>query len=191
MTCAPDSSSSTGGRCVTVTVPSANFTFESQRRLDQGTACTFSNGTIGKKCIGTYACYDADEANIGCGSCIGENSCLGMGDTVVSEGSCIGEEACSHVNFQSTIGSNSCIGELSCSTAGGVTVESNTCQGYKSCYDMNGVMVGSNSCYGEYACCYANGWNDYPTPIVIGDYSCRNETNSCFFVDGKYVVETT
>jgi hypothetical protein len=55
---------------------------------------------------------------------------------------------------------------------------------------MNGVMVGSNSCDGEYACCYANGWNNYPTPIVIGDYSCRNETNSCFFVDGKYVVET-
>jgi NDP-sugar pyrophosphorylase family protein len=134
MTCAPDSNSSTGGRCTAVTVQSAKFTFETLRRLDEGTACTFSNGTIGKKCIGRYACYNADEANIGCGSCIGASSCLGMGDTVVREGSCIGEEACSYVKFQSTIGPNSCIGELSCATAGEVTVESNSCQGYKSCY---------------------------------------------------------
>jgi UDP-3-O-[3-hydroxymyristoyl] glucosamine N-acyltransferase len=134
MTCAPDSNSSTGGRCTAVTVQSAKFTFETLRRLDEGTACTFSNGTIGKKCIGRCACYNADEANIGCGSCIGASSCLGMGDTVVREGSCIGEEACSYVKFQSTIGPNSCIGELSCATAGEVTVESNSCQGYKSCY---------------------------------------------------------
>ena len=192
MTCAPDSSSSTGGRCNTVTVQGEKVAAEPQRRLDQGTACTFSNGTFGMKCVGYSACYDADEANIGCGSCIGEYSCLWMGNTTsVGEGSCIGEEACysRFVREQGTIGPNSCIGELSCARSDEMKVESNSCHGYKSCYDMDGdVTIGSNSCSGDYACRYINRnrFVLYPTPVVIGDYSCRNETHSCSNVEGKH-----
>ena len=66
----------------------------SQRQLS--TACTFSNGTLGTKCVGDNACgYGPDIAKIGCGSCIGMNSCIYMSSKLtVGEESCIGEYAC-------------------------------------------------------------------------------------------------
>ena len=66
----------------------------SQRQLS--TACTFSNGTAGNKCVGNNACtFGPDIAKIGCGSCIGEQSCSGMKSVVtVGEESCIGYGAC-------------------------------------------------------------------------------------------------
>ena len=189
LTCAADSSSSTGGKCTTTTVKDVQVAVKSERRLDSGIPCTFLNGTAGVKCSGVDACTKTDEAKIGCGSCIGEESCYWMGDTtIVGEGSCIGEEACYSFNYreQATIGDNSCIGKLSCNDSEEMKVGPNSCQGYKSCYDMNGdVTIGNNSCVGEYACCYINSWATNPTPVVVGDYSCRNETNACFFVDGK------
>ena len=66
----------------------------SQRQLS--TACTFSNGTLGTKCVGDNACtFGPDITKIGCGSCIGTSSCVYMSSKItVGEESCIGELSC-------------------------------------------------------------------------------------------------
>ena len=71
----------------------------SQRQLS--TECTFSNGTLGTKCVGTDACggyyWGPDITNIGCGSCIGDYSCDEVSPfTTVGEESCIGYQACAY-----------------------------------------------------------------------------------------------
>ena len=62
----------------------------------QSTTCTFRNGTLGNKCVGSYACFDVEDiTKISCGSCIGDYSCFGMSsDITVGEESCIGSSAC-------------------------------------------------------------------------------------------------
>jgi hypothetical protein len=93
-TCVKDSTSSLGGFCVDVDEAYADILVERQL----STACTFSNGTPGTKCVGSNACGGIPNiANIGCGSCIGNYSCFRMSFTsTVGERSCIGQTACAY-----------------------------------------------------------------------------------------------
>ena len=58
--CVEDEASSLGGIC-----QKEELTDENHRHL---TACTYTNGTAGTKCVGTSACGGVDPNNVGCGS---------------------------------------------------------------------------------------------------------------------------
>jgi hypothetical protein len=91
-TCVKDLTSSLGGFCVDNDEAYADILVERQL----STACTFSNGTLGTKCVGDQACFFGPNiAKIGCGSCIGGFSCQYMKPEItVGERSCIGSSAC-------------------------------------------------------------------------------------------------
>ncbi len=75
---------------------------------DDGTRCTYLDGTTGVKCVGENACKNVVIADIPCGSCLGRRSCYGLtGTTTVGEDSCTGYYACYEAK-DTTNGKESC-----------------------------------------------------------------------------------
>jgi len=156
--CIPDSTSSSGGRCVSV--------------LSDGKLATVERTLQCDKCVGTDACKGLDQSfidtRVGCGSCIGTSACEGLSATSqVGENSCIGYKTCYYAQ-DAFIGSDSCTGD---SIVGG-----DGSKGYACAY-LHGV-VGNNSCY-EYGACFQEEVDEYI--FNVGDNSCRGQA-SCMYL---------
>lgn len=119
-TCVEDSTSSMGGRCISLFDhgDQDDNVYEAMARRAL-VACTFANGTSGQKCVGPYACASLSKATVGCGSCNGRGACRSLNKVNVAEGSCNGYYACYYAsggsvgtdeNGYTTIGEGSCVG---------------------------------------------------------------------------------
>eukprot|EP00956_Cyclotella_meneghiniana_P020866 scaffold37376_cov23-Cyclotella_meneghiniana.AAC.1 len=149
--CEEDSTSSLGGRCVTV---SSNLVAPKPQR------------DLCEKCSSTTsipACHfgTLDRAVIACGSCIGDGACnnLPLGVTI-GAGSCL-----KMTNFPATVlesvGEQSCNGKGACYSLN-ATVGDNSCNGKFACADMEGDDLPNNMCNGDYQCRML----DYQAPVT-------------------------
>ena len=154
---------------------------------DDGTRCTYLDGTIGVKCVGEYACTNVVTADIACGSCWGYRSCYGLtGTTTVGEDSCRGNYAC-YEAVDTTIGMKSCIGNRVCYLAENTTI---ACRGTSACYGAVDMTIGNQSCIGFDSCeeaerstigiksCVDKESCDSIEDMTIGNESCNGE-DSC------------
>ena len=77
--CIPDSTSSSGGRCVSV--------------LSDGKLATVERTLQCDKCVGTDACKGLDQSfidtRVGCGSCIGTSACEGLSGEIWKPETCV------------------------------------------------------------------------------------------------------
>eukprot|EP00804_Cyclotella_cryptica_P000103 CCRYP_020513-RB/>CCRYP_020513-RB protein AED:0.09 eAED:0.09 QI:328/1/1/1/0.75/0.4/5/1039/363 len=189
-TCVEDSTSSMGGRCVSLWDRDHHgylepyFDVQAHRAL---TACTFDNGTAGTKCYGVDACTGLlDVRRIECGSCNGVKACYHAARTLrLPEGACNGDGACREMDV-GYVPSGSCNGFYACSysdqmyLAEGVcneyracarsyrsTIHEGSCNGKRACYRINLSTIGAGSCVGEAQCSMFRG--------TIGSNSCTGD----------------
>lgn len=146
-TCVEDSTSSKGGRCVSLLDQGGDYSDESYLDASHRSlvACTFANGTSGEKCVGTQACAAGLVASVSCGSCNGYRACRFATYVTFAELTCNGNQACANM-YKTILSEGSCTGAKACyKTSGGDPGTVGT--------DPNGyTVIGKGSCVGNAQC---------------------------------------
>ena len=146
-TCVEDSTSSKGGRCVSLLDQGGDYSDESYLDASHRSlvACTFANGTSGEKCVGTQACAPGLVASVPCGSCNGYRACRLATYVTFAESTCNGDQACANM-YKTILAEGSCNGVEAClgATGGSPGTVGTDPNGY--------TVIGKGSCLGNKSC---------------------------------------